>query len=49
MERGLVPNTEAIQYTTVSFSFNIEASDTLGGYVRLFHLNITIWTMPFAH
>jgi len=49
MERGLVTDSEAIQYTTVSLSFNIEVSDSFGGYVRLLHMDITIRTMAFAH
>ena len=41
MVRGLVTDSEAIQYTTVSLSFNREGSDSFGGYVRLLHMDIT--------
>jgi hypothetical protein len=49
VKRGLIPDTEAIKHTTVSISFNIEISDSFCGYVRLFHLEITVRTMALTH
>ena len=49
MERGLMPDAETVEDTTVSLSFNIDVSDPFGGYVRLLHLGITIWTITIAH
>jgi len=49
MKRGLMPDTEAVKDTAVSFSFNIEVADSFGGYVRLLHLDITIRTIAFVH
>ncbi|GAA5476388.1 hypothetical protein Hhis01_03824 [Haloarcula hispanica] len=49
MKGCLMSNTESVKHTTVSFGFNVEVTDSFCGYVRLFHLDITIWTVAFTH
>lgn len=49
MKRRLVSNTESVKQTTISIGFNVEVANSLCGYARLLHLDITIWTMAFAH
>ena len=49
MKWCLMPDTEPIKHTTVSFGFNVEVTDSFCGYVRLLHLDITIRTMAFTH
>lgn len=44
-----MPDTETVKYTTVSLGFDIEVSDSFGGYGRLLHLNVTIRTIAFSH
>lgn len=46
---GLMPDTEAIKDTAVSFSLNIEVPDSVGGYVRLLHSDVTIRTIAFPY
>jgi hypothetical protein len=45
----LMPDTESVKHTTVSFGFNVEVTDSFCGYVRPFHLNITLRTVAFTH
>jgi hypothetical protein len=45
----LIPDAEAVEDTAVSLSFDVQVTDALSGYVRLFHLDITIRTRSFAH
>jgi hypothetical protein len=45
----LIPDTESIEHTTVSFGFNIEVTDSFCGYIRLYHLDVTIRTLAFTH
>ena len=48
MKRCLMPDTESVKHTTVSFGFDVEVTDSFCGYVRLFHLD-TIRTVAFTH
>ena len=42
-------DTEPVKHTTISVGFNVEVTDAFCGYVRLLHLDITIWTVTFTH
>ena len=44
-----MPDAETVEDTTVSLSFNIEVSDSFGGYDRPLHLDVAIRTVAFTH
>ena len=48
-ERKSMPDTESVEHTTVSFNFDVEASDSLGGYVRPLHVDVAIRTTACSH
>jgi hypothetical protein len=45
----LILDTEAVEDTAVSLSFDVEVTDAFGSYVCLLHQDITIRTGSFAH
>jgi hypothetical protein len=45
----LMPDTEPVEHTTVSFGFDVEVTHTFCGYVRLLHLDVTVRTLAFTH
>jgi hypothetical protein len=45
----LIPDSESVEHTTVSFGLNVEITDSFCGYVRLLHLDVAIRTLAFTH
>lgn len=48
-ERGVMPDTEAVEDPAISLRLDVNVPDPFSGYTRRFHLDITIRTMAFAH
>jgi hypothetical protein len=48
-EWGSIPDTEAVEDTAISLGLDVEVTDSLGGDVRLRHLDVTVRTGSFAH
>lgn len=44
-----MPDTQTVEQTIVPFSFNIEIPDTLCGYVRFLHSDVTLRTTTLIH
>jgi hypothetical protein len=42
VERRLIPDTEAVEYSTISVSFNVEVANPFSGHARFFHLDSTV-------
>ena len=49
MKWCLMPDTDLMKHTIVSFGFNVEVTDSSCGYVRLVYLDISLWTTASSH
>ena len=49
MKGCLMPDTEPIEHTTVSFGFDVEVTDSFCGYLRLLHPDVALRTLAFVH
>ncbi len=49
MKWCLMPDTDLMKHTTVSFGFNIEVTDSSCRYVRLLYLDTTLRTMTSSY
>lgn len=49
VEGRMMSDTKPVKHTAVSFGFNVEITNSFCGYVRFFHLDITLRTVVFTH
>jgi hypothetical protein len=49
MEWCLIPDAEALQYTTFPVGFDVELADSFGGYRRFGHIDTTVRTLALIH